>query len=107
MLDVDLHGLAGLGELAPTARTGPIALEGYARHVVALEDFVDRRDRDIDLMVALQVEADSDGPILALIADAEDQPRDMWRRRERMLARATVLGLEAVEPTVRYRRSQK
>ena len=86
-----------MSELAPAARTGPIALEGYARHVVTLEDFVNRRHRRVGLMVALQEEADSYGPVLSLVADLEDQCHDMWRGRERMLAGSALLRLDSEE----------
>jgi len=36
-----------MSELAPAARPGVITLEGYAWHMMTLEDFVDGRSRSV------------------------------------------------------------
>ena len=77
MLHIDLDGLAGHGEFAPTARPWAIPFHRDARHAMPLEDLVDRRDRYIGLMEALEIETNTDWPILALRTDAEERAT-MW-----------------------------
>ena len=60
-----------------------------------LEDLVDRRDGHIDLMEALEIEANADRPVLALRADAEDQGHNVRWRREVGFPRS---GLEILQP---------
>jgi hypothetical protein len=62
---------------------------------VTLENLVDRWDGYIDLVVALQEEADADGPVLSLMADLEDAGHHVRRRLEGVVARPTLLGPEA------------
>jgi len=99
MLDVDLDGLAGVREFAASARAGTVTLEGDARHTVALENLVDRRDRHIRLVVPLQEEADADWTVLSFMPDLEDEGHDVRRRLERVVARPRTF-----EPEDRERR---
>jgi hypothetical protein len=87
VLDVDLHGLPGDVDLAPAAGAWAIALQGHPGHPMPLQDPLDGRSRDIDLMVALQEEADPERPILALPTDLQDQRDDVGGRREGVMAR--------------------
>jgi hypothetical protein len=60
-----------------------------------LEDLVDRRDRDIHLMEALEIETNPDRRVLPLGPDAQDEGHDMRRRGEMGLARS---GFQALQP---------
>src|SRR5262245_45240689 len=71
MLHVDLDGLAGHGELAPTARPWAITFHRDARHAMPLEDLVDRRDRNIELIEELEIEANKGGTLLAFGREEE------------------------------------
>lgn len=79
MLDVDLNGLANLGGLAAPARTGTVLLERHARHAGTLEDVVDGRHGNIHLVVALQAQADADGPMLPLVPNLQHECHDVRR----------------------------
>jgi hypothetical protein len=73
---------------------------------VPLEDFVDRGHRDIDLVKALEVEADPDGPILPLRTDTEDEGHDVRWRGELRVSRARLEVLQSLEPLFLIARSQ-
>jgi hypothetical protein len=64
-----------------------MALQGYPKHPMPLQDPLDRRRRDIDLVVALQEEADPERPVLALPADLQAQGDDVGGRREGVMSR--------------------
>jgi hypothetical protein len=49
VLDVDLDGLAGDGELSAAPRARSVPLEGDPRDMMAPEDFIDGGDGDVDL----------------------------------------------------------
>ena len=97
MLHIALDGLAGHGEFAPTARPWTIPFHRDASHAMPLEDLVDRRDRYIDLMEALEIETNTDWPILALRTDAEDEGHDVGWCREVRLPRAGLEVRQALE----------
>jgi len=67
---------------------------------VAFEDLVDGRDRDIDLMKALKIEANPDGSVLALGADAEDEGDDVGRRGKVGTPRSRLEVLESLEALI-------
>jgi hypothetical protein len=79
MLDVDLEGLVWHGEFWTSARPWAIPFHRDAGHAVPLEDLVDRRERHVDLMEALEIEADANGPVpvLPLGASSEDEGDDV------------------------------
>jgi hypothetical protein len=97
MLDVDLDRLAGHREVPAPARPRSIALHRHAGHPVTLEDLVEDRDRDIDLMKALKIVANADGTVLALGTHAEDEGDDVGRRGEVRLPRPRFEVLESLE----------
>ena len=82
VLDIDLDRLPRNVNLAPAAGSGTIALQGHPGHSMAFQDPLDCRRRDINLVVALQEEADPEWPVLALPADLQDQSDDVGRCRE-------------------------
>jgi hypothetical protein len=51
-----------------------------------LQDPLDGRRGDIDLVIPLQEEADPEGPVLPLQADLQDQGDDVGGRREGVVA---------------------
>jgi hypothetical protein len=97
MLDVDLDRLAGHREVPAPARPRSVALHRHPGHPVSLEDLIDGRDRDIDLMKSLEIEANADGPVLALGTDAEDEGDDVGRCGEVGPPRARLEVLKPFE----------
>jgi hypothetical protein len=87
MLDIDLDRLPRDVDLAPAAGAWAIAFQGYSGDPMSLQDPLDGRSGDVDLMVPLQEEADPEGPVLPLPTDLQDQGDDVLGRRERMVAR--------------------
>src|SRR6266851_765629 len=87
VLDVDLDGLPRDVDLAPAAGAWAIAFQGHPRDPMPLQDPLDGGRGDIDLVVALQEEADPQGPVLPLPPDLQDQGDDVGRRREGVVAR--------------------
>lgn len=87
MLDVDLDRLPRDVDLTPAAGAWAIAFQGHPGDPMPLQDPLDGRRGDIDLVVPLQKEADPEGPVLPLPPDLQDQGDDVGRRREGVVAR--------------------
>jgi len=87
VLDIDLDRLPGDVDLAPAAGAWAIAFQGHPGDPMPLQDPLDGGRGDIDLVVPLQKEADSEGPVLPLPPDLQDQGDDVGRRREGVVAR--------------------
>jgi hypothetical protein len=113
MLHVDLDRLPWDTDVATTEGTGPVALLGYTGDVVLLQDSVNRGGRDVDLVVPVEAQAQSDDPILALLTETEDQGLDVGWGTPRADLRAAfpiaqslapglpVAGMPVVELTAR------
>jgi hypothetical protein len=101
---IDLDRLAGRSPGAGAASVG--SASSTREHPVSLEDLVDGRDRHIDLIKSLEIEANADGPVLALGTDAKDESDDVGRCREVGPPRARLEVLEPFEASSRYRCSQ-
>ena len=87
VLDIDLDRLPRHVDLAPAAGAGAIAFQGHPGDPMPLQDPLDRRGRDIDLVIPLQKETDPEWSLLTLPADLQDQGDDAGGRRERVMAR--------------------
>jgi hypothetical protein len=87
VLDIDLDRLPRDVDLSPASGTWAIAFQGHPGDALPLQNPLDGRRGDIDLMVALQEEADPKGPVLTLPADLQDQGDDVGWRREGVVAR--------------------
>ena len=73
-LNIELNRAAGnLQGSVRWFRAGSILFEGDAADTVAMEYFQNGCGRDVRVVVALKVQAGSDGTIAALFSDAEDQ----------------------------------
>lgn len=77
VLDIDLDRLPRDVDLAPASRTGAIAFQGHPGDPMPLQDPLDGRRGDIDLVIPLQKEADPEGPVLPLPANLQDQGDDV------------------------------
>ena len=77
VLDVHLHGLAGDADVTAPPRTWAISLEGHVRHVVLLENPVDRRGRHVDLMVAGEKHREPLDSVLSFLPQAQDQSLEL------------------------------
>jgi hypothetical protein len=106
LLDVDLDRLPRDVDLAPAAGAWAIAFQGHPRDLMPLQDPLDGGREDIDLVVALQEEADPEGPVLPLPPDLRDQGDDVGRRREGVVARPSRTVAQADHPCWRYRSRQ-
>jgi ABC transporter substrate binding protein len=89
----------------PVAPNTPPASDRFAdgdncRAAVALVKFTmgPRRSSLGMTGIALQEEADANGPVLSLMADLEDERYHLRRRLEGVVARPTLLGPEAGKP---------
>lgn len=87
VFDVDLDRLPGDEDLAPGPGTRSVPFEGNPADPVAFQNAVDRRGRDVDIVVPLKKEADPKGPVLALPADLEDQRDAAGRSGKGVVAR--------------------
>ena len=87
VLDIDLDRLPGDVDLAPAARARAIAFQGHSGDPMPLQDPLDGRRGDIDLVVPLQEEADPEGPVLTLPTDLQDQGDDVGGCREGVMTR--------------------
>jgi hypothetical protein len=97
VFDVDLDRLPREVNLSPAA-PWTVPFQRHSGDAISLQDPVDRRSRDVDLVVPLQKETDSKRPVLALATDLEDQRDDMRWRGERVMARSTRTVVETTEP---------
>jgi hypothetical protein len=89
VLDVDLDRLSRDVDLTPAAGAWAIAFQGDPGDPLPLQDPLDGRRGDIDLVIPLEEEADPEGPVLPLPADLQDQGDDVLRRREGVVARSS------------------
>jgi hypothetical protein len=87
MLDIDLDRLPRDVDLAPVSRTRAIAFQGHPGDPMPLQDPLDGRRGDIDLVIPLQEQADPERSVLTLPADLQDQGDDVGGRREGVVAR--------------------
>ena len=62
VLDIDLDRLPRNVDLAPASGAWAIAFQGHSGDPMPLQDPLDGRRGDIDLVVPLQEEADPEGP---------------------------------------------
>ena len=77
VLDVHLHRLAGNADVTAPPRAWAIPLERHARHVVLLEDPVNRRRRHVDLVVAGEKHRQSLDAVLSFFTQTEDQSLEL------------------------------
>jgi hypothetical protein len=106
VLDIDLDRLPRDVDLAPAARAGAIAFQGHPGNPMLLQDPLDGRRGDIDLVIPLQKEADPEGPVLPLPADLQDQGDDMGGRREGVGRGPRGPSRRPARPSWRYRARQ-
>src|SRR5262249_25528688 len=90
VLDIDLDGLPRHAELAPAPRAGTVPLQGDLRHVVFLEDTIDGRRGDVDMVVSLQEEAQALHSIVPLPSGSEDERFNMGGDAIRTQPRAAL-----------------
>ncbi len=83
MLDVDLDGLPGDRHLMASLRSRSKPFRGDPRNTVGLEDPLDGRRGDVDLVIAPEIEREPDSPGIALVAEARDERFHVWRRAEK------------------------
>jgi hypothetical protein len=108
VLHVHLNRLSWDLELRAATRARAVALERDPGHLMRLEDPVDCRGRDADLMVPTQEETEPYDPVLPFLPDPEDQGLDLRRGavRTRAGSARTVpeargpLPSESVQPPV-------
>ena len=91
MLDIDLDRLPRDVDLASAAGAGAMALQGHPWHPMSFQDPLDRRRRDIDLVVTLHEEADPEPSILALPPTCRIKAR-IWAGDSAHGGRADVSG---------------
>ncbi len=100
VLDIDLDRLPWDVDLSPAAGAGAIAFQGHPGDAMPLQDSLDGRRGDIDLVIPLQEQADPDGPVLTLPADLQDQGDDVRGVANGCLRGPHFCALRPSKPTV-------